>query len=499
MIPRLSPIGLNAARFSRPPLLAVAFIVLASVLSFLSPQLIPRGEEVRAWLTVSGGTYKLSPQSDVYFSANGQGTLTTINVGEKRMQQIDGFGAAMTDTSAWLLETQMSNKQRDKVMRALFDPGDGIGISFVRIPMGASDFIAQGTYNYDDMLTSEQDTQLTQFSIERDMAYILPALKQARTLNPQIKFLATPWTAPAWMKSNGSLLGAVDTQAGRLRPEAYPAFAEYFVKFIQAYQAEGIPIYAIVPQNEPLNAVSTYPGMVLSAGDEANFIKNYLGPALQRAHLSPKILAYDQGMNHPEYAQQVLSDTTASPYIIGTGWHCYSGNLMAMDAIHRAFPQKEIYETECSTGPQGIAAYSAIEVILGSTSYWARTATLWNIALDSAGGPKIGRGCISCTGLLTVNRTTGSYTLIGDYYQLGHFSKFIDPGAYHVETTTTICRFCPDNLESVAFTNPDGSKVLVIHNRAPVADTFRVRQSNLQSFTYTLPPKGIVTFTWSQF
>jgi glucosylceramidase len=496
MIPQLPHGGSNAARFSRPTLLAVAFIVLASMLSFLSPQLIPRGDVAYAWLTVPGGTYKLSPQSNLYFSANGPNVLTTIDIGERRLQQIDGFGAAMTDTSAWLLETQLSNQQRDKVMRALFDPANGIGISFVRIPMGASDFIAHEPYTYDDMPTGEQDPQLKYFSIAHDMAYILPALRQAHTLNPQVKFLATPWTAPAWMKSNGSLFGAVNKQAGRLRPEDYPAFAEYFVKFIQAYQAAGIPIYAVVPQNEPLNAVSTYPGMVLSAQEEANFIKNYLGPALRQANLSPKVLAYDQGMDHLEYPQQVLSDEAAATYITGTAWHCYSGNLIAMDAIHRAFPQQEIYETECSTGPQGIAAYSAIEVILGSTSYWARTATLWNIALDSEGGPKIGQGCIRCTGLLTVNRAHGSYTLIGDYYQLGHFSKFITPGAYHVETTTTICRFCPDNLESVAFTNADGSKILVVYNHATAASTFRVRQSNLQAFTYTLPPQGTVTFKW---
>lgn len=501
MMPRLPSVGWNAARFSRPSLLAVAFIVLASVLSFLSPQLIPRGEGVQAWLTVPGGAYKLSPQrqSNLYFTAGGQGknTLTTIDIGEQRLQQIDGFGAAMTDTSAWLLETQMSGGQRDKAMRELFDPTDGIGISFVRIPMGASDFIAHGTYTYDDMPVGEQDPQLTRFSIAHDRAYILPALRQARALNPAIKFLATPWSAPAWMKSNESLFGTVDNQTGRLLPAAYPAFAEYFVKFIQAYEAAGIPIYAVAPQNEPLNAVSTYPGMLLPASDEANFIKNYLGPALQRAHLAPKILAYDQGMNHPEYAQQVLSDALASPYITGTGWHCYSGNLTAMNTIHTAFPNKEIYETECSTGPRGIAAHSAIEVLLGSIRFWARAAALWNIALDSAGGPKIGRGCNGCTGLLTVNPASGSYTLIDDYYQLGHFSKFVMPGAYHVKTTTTICTFCPDNLESVGFTNPDGSLELIVYNHAPGTSSFRVRQSNLQSFTYTLPAKGIITFKWS--
>ncbi len=496
MTPRLPPGVSDAGRLSRPPLLAVLFIVLASLLSFLSPRLLPQGEAVHAWLTVPGGAYKLSLQNGLSFSIGRQDTLTTIDVGGQRMQPIDGFGAAMTDTSAWLLETQLSAAQRTKVMRELFDPVQGIGISFVRIPMGASDFIAHGTYSYDDMPPGEQDPQLTHFSIAHDMAYILPALRQARALNPQMKFLATPWSAPAWMKSNGSLFGAVDTQPGKLLPSAYPAFAEYFVKFIQAYQAAGIPIYAIVPQNEPLNAVSTYPGMVLSAREEVNFVTNYLGPALQRAHLSPKILLYDQGMNHSEYAQHALSGTATSPYVAGTGWHCYSGNLIAMEAIHQAFPQKEIYETECSTGPRGISAYSAIAVLLGSTNYWARTVALWNIALDNNGGPKIGKGCIACTGLLTVNPATNSYTLIDDYYQLGHFSKFVQPGAYHLASTTNICRFCSDSLQSVAFANPDGSQVLIVYNQAPGASTFSVRQGRLQSFTYTLPPKGIVTFKW---
>jgi glucosylceramidase len=355
--------------------------------------------------------------------------------------------------------------------------------------MGASDFSVNGPYSYDDLPPGQTDPTLARFSIAHDTAYILPVLQQAQSLNPAVKFMANPWSPPAWRKSNGSMIGVTNGQVGTLNPSAFGPLAQYFVKFVQAYQAQGIPIYAITPQNEPLLAPGSYPGMSMPAADESTFIKSNLRPALVQAGLSPKIIPYDHNWDNIGYAQTLLNDPTTFADIAGTSWHCYSGSPTAMSTIHSQFPTKEVYETECSTGA-AVAPINTIDLLMQSVQNWARTVELWNIALDPNHGPHSG-GCPDCLGVVTIDQATGNVTLTNDYYLLGQFSKFVVPGAFHIASTTL------GSLSDVAFKNPDGSKVVVAHNGGGGSQTFKVRWNGTQSFAYTLPAGATVTFTWT--
>ena len=401
---------------------------------------------------------------------------------------MDGFGAAVTDSSAWLIYNKMSSSQRNTVMRNLFDPKQGIGISFVRIPMGASDFSINGPYSYDDLPAGQTDPNLSNFSIKHDLAYIVPVLQQAHSLNANLKFMANPWSPPAWMKTNGSMLGVSNGVTGTLNSGDYEPLARYFVKFIRAYQAQGIPLYAITPQNEPLYAPNSYPGMSWAASDENNFIKNNLSPALVSAGLSPKIIPYDHNWNVTSYAYTLLNDATTRRDIAGISWHCYLGDPSSMTAVHGSFPGSEVYETECSTGTSE-APISTIDLLMQSVQNMARTVELWNIALDPNDGPHTG-GCADCLGVVTIDQFTGNVTYSNDYYQLGQFSKFVVPGAHHIASNTL------GSLADVAFKNPDGSKVVVAHNDGASSSNFQVLWGN-QGFNYTLPAGATVTFKWN--
>jgi glucosylceramidase len=251
---------------------------------------------------------------------------------------------------------------------------------------------------------------------------------------------------------------------------------------------QGIPMYAITPQNEPLYAPATYPGMSWAAGNEDNFIKNNLSPALASAGLSPKIIPYDYSWSNTAYAYTLLGDATTRSDIAGISWHCYSGSPTSMTTVHGSYPASEVYETECSTGTSE-APISTIDLLMQSVQNMARTVELWNIALDPNKGPHTG-GCADCLGVVTIDQSTGNVTYRNDYYQLGQFSKFVVPGAYHIASNTL------GSLADVAFENPDGSKVVVAHNDGSSSRTFQVLWGN-QGFNYTLPAGATVTFKWS--
>jgi glucosylceramidase len=478
-------VNIRARRFLLFPLLCC--LLLGSFLVFQATTK-PAGPTVQVWLTTSDGSNQLTPRANLTFGSN-TGNSSTITVNEyQELQQMDGFGAAVTDSSAWLIYNKMGTSQRAALMQNLFSPTQGIGISFVRIPMGASDFSVNGPYSYDDLPAGQADPNLTNFSINHDLAYIIPVLHQAQSLNLNLKFMANPWSPPAWMKTNGSMLGVYNGVTGTLVSSDYEPLAQYFVKFIQAYQVQGIPMYAITPQNEPLYAPATYPGMSWAAGNEDNFIKNNLSPALASAGLSPKIIPYDYSWDNTAYAYTLLGDATTRSDIAGISWHCYSGSPTSMTTVHGSYPASEVYETECSTGTSE-APISTIDLLMQSVQNMARTVELWNIALDPNRGPHTG-GCADCLGVVTIDQSTGNVTYRNDYYQLGQFSKFVVPGAYHIASNTL------GSLADVAFENPDGSKVVVAHNDGESLRTFQVLWGN-QGFNYTLLAGATVTFKWS--
>jgi glucosylceramidase len=466
----------------------------------------------RAWVTTPDGQDRMSNMGQVPFHIGGSKSLTITVDPSRSYQTMEGFGASITDSSAQVLYS-LRGKARDAAMSDLFSPTQGDGLLVLRQPMGASDFVAGGFYTYNDLAPGQTDYGMRHFSIAHDQPQILPLLRQALRLNPAIKVIATPWSPPAWMKTNQSLIG------GRLidDPRVYGAYARYFVDYVQAYQRAGVPIYAVTVQNEPQNRnPSGYPGMDLPVAQEAKLI-NALGPALQAAGLDTKILGYDHNWSeHPgdiastppgetpetEYAADLLA-SGAGRWLAGTAFHCYSGDQTRQTALHDAFPDKGVWFTECSGshGPTDPPAqvfsdtlkWHARNLVLGVTRNWGMTVVNWNLALDPSGGPHNG-GCGTCSGVITVGPGQ-TVTRNAEYYTLGHLARFVKPGAVRIASTSFGTTGWNGQIMDVAFRNPDGSTALVVHNENDAPRTFAVAQGD-SSFDYTLPGGALATFTW---
>lgn len=446
---------------------------------------------VQVWLTTIDQTQLLAPQPGTTFQPAGSVTGAALYVNEKqRYQQMDGFGASMTDSSAWLIYTQLNEQQRTAVMSALFSPSEGIGVSVTRIPMGASDFVHGDAYTYDDLPTGQTDPELEHFSIAHDEAYIIPALQDALKINPALQVMASPWSAPAWMKSSGEL------GKGSLLPEFYAAYAHYFVKFIQAYEAKNIPIYAITLQNEPHFEPGSYPGMKMEPQEAAEFVKNHLKPAFDKAGIKTKILMWDHNWSEWDYPISFLNDPDAKAVVDGAAFHCYKGSVIGQELMHYAHPETPIYFTECSGGawlPSFGDGFKQDmkDLLIGSARNWAKTVIKWNLALDTAYGPHNG-GCGNCYGFVTIDpKSESGFTYNADYYSIGHASKFVAPGAYRIASSSS--EF--GGLQSVAYLNPDGSKVLIVSNSATSEQPFAVHWGD-QAFSYSLVGGAAATFTW---
>jgi len=446
---------------------------------------------VDVWLTTPDRTKLLSPEAPVTFQMGtpAESIDYVIDINEAiRYQQMEGFGAAMTDSSAWNLMRVLSSTRRDQVMRDLFTrEGQGIGISYVRIPIGASDFsLHDRTYN--DLPPGETDPDLSEFSINYDEAYIIPALQWAQSLNPQLRFMGSPWSAPGWMKSSGRLHG------GSLLPEHYQAFADYLVRWIQAYAEHGITIDALTPQNEPLHGSDSYPTMTISPEGQQTLTRDHLGPALRAANLPTRLLIFDHNWDLWRYPMIVLEDPQAAAFVDGIAFHCYGGNVSAQGRVHAAFPDKSIWFTECSGGGWATdfgdnLSWNIRNLMIGNFRNWGNSTLLWNLALDQADGPQNG-GCGNCRGVVTVDQATGAVTYNEEYYVIGHVSRFVDPGAYRIESS----EYRMGIAENVAFVNPDGSLVLLVHST--IESTFAVQWRG-QQFEYTLPAGAVVTFRWA--
>jgi len=402
-------------------------------------------------------------------------------------QEIVGFGASITDASAWLIQTKLSAAQRDSLLRDLFGRTPGIGLSFTRLTIGASDF-SRAHYTLDDVPAGETDPALTRFSIEANRADLLPVVTQARAINPALSVMASPWSAPAWMKSSRSLY------KGTLRLDAYPAFAEYLRRYVEAYAAEGVPIVAITVQNEPHHEPDDYPGMRLTPAQRADFYRNHLGPLFARTATRTQILDWDHNWDEPGSPLAVLADTAARKWVAGIAWHCYAGDVTAQTTVHDAHPDKDAYFTECSGGAWAPVWGDNLKwitrtLIIGSTRGWARGVLLWNLALDEAHGPHLG-GCGNCRGVVTIDSRTGAVTRNVEYYALAHASRFVVPGARRIASTRAA-----EGVESVAFLNPDGSKALVVVNTASAARDVAVRDG-ARSFRSAMPAGAVATFVW---
>ncbi len=462
---------------------------IANVKLLLLPQLLLfalNAQTVNVWLTTDDQKTLLQPQSAVSFSTAGSAALPTVFIDElTRYQTIEGFGASFTDSSAWLINNKIvPASSLPSVMNSLFDHTAGIGISFVRNPMGSSD-LSRTIYSYDDVPAGDPD--LTAFSIAHDMADIIPLVRQAKLINPKLKIMANPWSPPGWMKTSGSMIG------GSLLPANYTAFANYFVRYLQAYAAAGVPVDYISLQNEPLYLPPAYPGMSMPASDQLTVLRDYVLPALASAKLTAKVLIYDHNWDQPPYPETILSDSTvaASAQIGGIAWHWYAGTPGAMSLLHNQYPTRNNYVTEASGGTWITDEVKTdFETITQSMRNWSSSYVKWGLALDENRGPFIPGGCGDCTPLITVNQSSGAVSYNIDYYTLGHFSKFILPAATRIYSSNA------PRVITAAFMNPRGTEVLVAYNDSSSSQTFQVT-SHGRSFVYTLPALAGATFVWT--
>ncbi len=463
----------------------VAVAVLPATAAHSKPAPAGNAGTVHAWLTTSDLSQALSPQPSLQFSTGTPPAGNTITVDEDRtFQTITGFGATFTDSAAYEMWDKLAPSQRGAVMSKLFNPGnpDGIHLSVLRQPAGATDFVksVNGFYTYDDLPPGQTDPGLKHFSISHDDAYILPVLRDALRYDPALKVILTSWSAPAWMKTNGSVING-----GTLKRKFYRSYANYLVKAILAYQHSGIPIWATSAQNEP-SVSQTYPSMTLSASQETTYVQQYYRPALTAAGLNPMIFAGDDVCFAANYPAAVLDNPGAAAAFGGVSMHGYCGTDDAMTTMHELQPSVGVYQTELSPGCQ---PQNPAQLITGAMSNWARTAITWNVALDPAGGPTYHGDSSTCVPLVTVG-DNGMPTYTSAYYQEGQASRFVQPGAVRIASSGA------GTVQDVAFRNPDGQKVLLAYNSGSADETFNVSWGD-RSFSYTLPSDGTVTFTWN--
>jgi glucosylceramidase len=464
-------------------------LILFSSCAFLFSSLLSSAQqerEARLWLTTPDRTAIVALQPNLlHFSSDG-GELPLLTVDDaQHFQTMDGFGFALTGGSAQLL-MRMSAGARAALLKQLFTTGsDGIGVSYLRVSIGASD-MNERVFSYDDLPPGETDVEMAKFNLGPDRADVIPVLKEILAIRPGIKILGSPWSAPAWMKTNN------DVKGGELKPEYYGAFAKYFVKYIEGMRAEGVAIDAITIENEPLNPKNT-PSMVMFAQQQDTFIAKYLGPAFEKAGIRTKILLYDHNPDVPSYPLSILGDPAASKYVDGTAFHLYGGETSVLTEVHDAYPKKNLYMTEQSVtgrrsgGPLGIAE-PVRQVMIGSTRNWSRNVLLWNLAADPQNGPHTNNGgCTGCSGAITLDGDSATKNIA--FYVVEHFSQFVPSGSVRVASSEM------EQLASVAFVTPEGKVVLVVSNTGNFPKPFAVKYHGKVLQT-AMPAESVGTYVW---
>ncbi len=455
-------------------------------LSVLSPLAARAQNEVSLWLTNSDRSASFQLQTPPLAFTSAPMTNQIINVdGTKTYQTMDGFGFALTGGSAQLI-MRMDPAKRADLLHELFGmDGNNIGVSYLRLSVGASD-MNDHVFSYDDLPEGQTDTGMTKFSLEPDRADVIPVMKQILAINPQIKVLASPWSAPLWMKTSGVARGGV------LKPEYFSAYADYFVKHIQGMKAEGIPIDTLTVQNEPLNEKNT-PSMLMLESELDIFIKDNLGPAFKKAGIKTKIVLYDHNLDHPLYPLSILRDPAANKYVDGTGFHLYGGTVDAMTQVHNEFPKKNLYFTEQSVndrrgGETMNISRPVSRIMIGVSRNWSKNILLWNLAADPNAGPHTNDGgCTGCFGALTIDGDKVIRNVA--YYTVAHASKFVRPGSIRIDSNNL------DPLPNVAFKTPDGKRVLIVANVSDSEQKFDVRSEG-KVFTASLNVGSVGTYVW---
>jgi len=440
--------------------------------------------DVYAWITSPvSNTLFVQYNSSLNFAGLINSDPTIVVDTTVTFQTIDGFGNCLTGGSAILLN-RMGQQERTSLLKELFTTdGKGLGISYLRVSIGASD-LSNRVFSYNDLPSGETDPDMLRFSLNPDKADLIPVLKEILALNPSLKILGSPWSAPTWMKTNNASKG------GSLKREYFDAYAKYFVKYIQGMKSEGINIDAITIQNEPLHPGNN-PSMYMSPEDQRDFIKYSLGPAFHDADITTKIIIYDHNCDQPGYPMTILSDADAAKYVDGSAFHLYGGTIDALSTVHNAYPGKNLYFTEQWVGaPGNLAAdlkWHVENLIIGATRNWSRNVLEWNLASDPRYDPHTEGGCDQCLG--TVTLYGNSVTRNPAYYILAHAAKFVRPGSVRVDSNV------PSSLPNVAFRTPDGKKILIVVNTAATKKNFNLKFRS-ESVRLSLDSGAVGTYIW---
>ncbi len=464
--------------------LIVSILVLTLLNSSGYGQTNPLSSEGVFWVTSPETNILFQPRRFVFNGENkiSQDPVILIDPAQT-FQSIDGFGNCLTGGSATLLH-RMDEGSRSAILKELFSTdGNNLGISYLRISIGASD-LSDSVFSYDDIAVGETDPEMSRFSLDIEKADLIPVLKEILTINPDIKILGSPWSAPTWMKTNNNARG------GSLKPEYFDAYALYFVKYIEGMKSQGINIDAITIQNEPLHPGNT-PSMYMVAEDQAQFIRRSLGPAFKAAKIKTKIIIYDHNADRPDYPLTILKDAEAAKYVDGSAFHLYGGKIDTLTAVHNAFPDKNLYFTEQWVGAPGKfaieLAWHVRTLIIGATRNWCRTVLEWNLAADPKNDPHTVGGCTECLGTITIDGN--NITRNPAWYILAHSAKFVRPGSVRIGSNTS------DSLPNVAFKTPDGKTVLIVQNNSGIKKNFNI--SILGKTASSSLDKGAVgTYIW---
>ncbi|RXF71294.1 glycoside hydrolase family 30 protein [Arcticibacter tournemirensis] len=440
--------------------------------------------DITLWLTNPDKSALFQKQNITlnFGSSTNQNPIISVD-DSQTFQTMDGFGYSLTGGSAMHIY-RMEKSTRAALLDELFkSDGNNIGVSYLRISIGASD-LDDRTFSYNDLPAGETDPELKKFSLAPDKTYLIPLLKEILAINPDIKILGSPWSPPAWMKTNNSPKG------GSLKPEWYGTYANYFVKYIEGMKAEGIRVDAITVQNEPLHPGNN-PSLLMVADAQAEFVKNHLGPAFKGAGIDTKIIIYDHNADRPDYPISILNDPEAKKYIDGSAFHLYGGKIEALSDVHSAHPDKSLYFTEQWIGAPGNfpdnLQWHTRELIIGATRNWCKTVLEWNLAADSKWEPHTDGGCTECLGALTI---TGNTVVRNPaYYIIAHASKFVRPGSVRIGSTLNV------NLPNVAFKTPAGNKVLIVLNNSNDDQRFNIRFAG-KSVGTLLKAGAVGTYIW---
>ena len=467
---------------------SLAIVLAALMVASCTSISLPSPTPAEMWVTTADQAHELAPQPVQQPIGLARGDEAIAINSSKHFQKMHGYGAAMTDASAEVLSALPEDKRR-ALMRELFSRADGgLGLSFTRLTVGASDF-SSSDYSYDDTPGNAPDPALRYFSIEPAKKYVLPRMREALAINPDLLVMISPWSAPAWMKTTRSLI------KGHLIPQYYPAFANYLARTVEGFGREGVPVSMLTIQNEPNFEPDNYPGERVDPAERAEIIGRFVGPTFKSMGLTTKILDWDHNWDHPEMPLAVLKDPVARRYISGIAWHCYEGDVSAQGPVHDAYPDKDAWDTECSGGGwspkfSGVLGWMTDQLIIGAANNWSRGTLLWNLALDPDHGPHTG-GCSDCRGVVTIDPRTGTITRNVEYYVLGHASRFVLPGAYRVLSAVKP----GEGVEAAGFLNPDGSRVAILYRKSgdgPVALSI-----DGERYSVTLPKGAVATLRWS--